>query len=106
MQLHVDLLFRAVEALTEQSLDLSAPLVPDGRHWSLPYPDWVQQQNAAKPQAQGSTWLQSIMDALTYLTSSRESQQGQIAAVFAAQGSPDLSHNCLALLTDTVYSAF
>ena len=64
-------------------MKLSPPLVPDGSHWSLPHPDWVQQQNAAKQQGQGTSWLQSISDALSYLTTPHESQQGQYFIVTA-----------------------
>ena len=39
-----------VEDMTSRLMDLTPPLIPNGSHWRLPHPNWVQQQQQAAQQ--------------------------------------------------------
>ena len=52
---------RMVEDMTARTLDLTPPLIPNGSHWHLPHPDWVQQQQVvAKERLNTPSWWREL----------------------------------------------
>ena len=53
-----------VEDMTSRLMDMTPPLIPNGSHWRLPDPDWVQQQQqAAKQQVKSVPLWKRIIQA-------------------------------------------
>ncbi|KAL0054031.1 hypothetical protein WJX82_002656 [Trebouxia sp. C0006] len=59
------MLIRMVEDLTARTMELTPPLIPNGSHWRLPHPSWVQQQQqASEEDVQSASWWRRIFLAL------------------------------------------
>jgi len=57
---------RMVEDMTARTMELTPPLIPNGSHWRLPHPSWVQQQQQASEEgAQSVSWWRRIFAAPT-----------------------------------------
>ncbi|DBB04554.1 TPA: hypothetical protein ACH3X1_012635 [Trebouxia sp. C0004] len=57
-------LIRMVEDMTARTMELTPPLIPNGSHWRLPHPSWVQQQQqASQERVQTVSWWRRILAA-------------------------------------------
>lgn len=56
-------LCRMVEDMTARTMELTPPLIPNGSHWRLPRPDWVQQQQqqAAQHPFKTDPWWRRVL---------------------------------------------
>ena len=52
-----------VEDMTARTMELTPPLIPNGSHWRLPRPDWVQQQQqqAAQHPFKTDPWWRRVL---------------------------------------------
>lgn len=50
--------------MTARTMELTPPLIPNGSHWRLPHPSWVQQQQQASQEGvQSASWWRRILAA-------------------------------------------